>query len=419
MDSHRIQRRTFITAVGSSTLVALAGCAGQSDTQDTDEPESTPTEASPSTPTEEPTPTSDEQETPVDTVSTENVVYAFAPGKISIIDPENATVVTELTDGFDEVDWGDVITSPDNRRMFVNDGSKAQVIVIDTQRQEIETRVEVGPDPVHMYHPRQNELWTHSDEEGAFYVVDMSDLTVTDSIVGALEDTGHGKLAYHEDLGDTGYATNTNDPGIHVVDLVAKEVTDFIETHDEGGTHAKRYNPVSGHLYVEGTRDSRTAVVDPAENTVVDHIEYVGQIFNTPGNDYVVWVHEEQGVNVLDPAKGEFVAEISVEGAPDKMFFHEEGGTVHGFTANTQNSKSAVIDFDRLEIVDEVEVGDILRPEGAHFLHRGGLAADGWFVTPASGDGVVSVVDAAARELHAKVEVAEGVDTVGYVGEFQ
>jgi hypothetical protein len=158
MDSHRVQRRTFITAVGSSTLVALAGCAGQSDTQDTDEPESTPTEASTPTPTEEPTPTSDEQETPADTVSTENVIYAFAPGEISIIDPESATVVTELTDGLDDVDWGDVITTPDNRRLFANDGGRAQVMVIDTQRQEIETRVEVGPDPVHMYHPRENEL---------------------------------------------------------------------------------------------------------------------------------------------------------------------------------------------------------------------------------------------------------------------
>jgi hypothetical protein len=142
-------------------------------------------------------------------------------------------------------------------------------------------------------------------------------------------------------------------------------------------------------------------------------------MYNTPNDEYVVWVDEEQGVNVLDPEREEFVAHLDVEGEPDKMFFHEEDGTIYGFTTNTQDSKTDIVDFNRLEVVGQAEVGDILRPEGARFLHRGGLSADGWFVTPASGDGVVSIVDASARELHAKVEVAEGVDTVGYVGSFQ
>lgn len=87
-----------------------------------------------------------------------------------------------------------------------------------------------------------------------------------------------------------------------------------------------------------------------------------------------MFVDEEQGVTVLDPETGEFVAEIDVEGAPDKMFFHEEGGTVYGFTANTQNDMAAVVDFDQPEVVGEVEVGGIARPEGAERLHRGGLA---------------------------------------------
>lgn len=389
-------RRTFVKTVAVGTIAGLAGCTGQDESgQDQTQTETTPSNG--------------------DDTSTENIIYAFSPNKITLIDPQNAEVIGELTDGIDGASWGDAFSSTDDGRLFVNEGSNAQILVIGSE-QQIETRLDVGPDPVHMYHPRENELWTHSDEEGAFYVIDMNEPTVMDKVVAAQENTAHGKLAYHDQLGDTGYATNTNDPGIHVVDLAAKEVTDFIETHDEGGTHAKRYNPVSGHVYVEGTQDARTAVVDTEDNSVVDHYDIVGHIYNTPDDEYAVWVDEEQGVNVLDPEQGEFVAELSVEGAPDKMFFHEDGDTVYGFTANTQNSKAAVVDFDQLEIVGTVEVGDIHRPEDAQRLHRGGLTANGWFVTPASGDNVVSIVDATTRELHAKVEVAEGTETVAYTG---
>lgn len=399
MVPNRVSRRTFVKTATVGTIASFAGCAGQSE----DDSDQTPTENTPSNENDS---------------SSENVIYAFSPGQITLIDPQNAEVIGEITDGVDDAGWGDALSSPDNRQLFVNDGTNAQVAVIDTEQQQIETRLDVGPGATHMYQPSENELWTHSDEEGSFYIIDMTELAVTDKVVAAQEDTAHGKLAYHEQLGTTGYATNTNDPGIHVVDLETKETTDFIETHDEGGTHAKRYNPVSGHLYIEGTMDSRTAVVDAEENTVVDHLDVIGHIYNTPNDEYVVWVDEEQGVNVLDPEQNEFVADIPVEGGPDKMFFHEED-TVYGFTANTQNSTAAVVDFDQLEIVDTVEVGDIHRPEDAQRLHRGGLAANDWFVTPASGDNVVSIVDAPARELHAKVDVTEDTDTVAYVGSFE
>lgn len=418
MSGNSLPRRTFVKTATVGAILGLAGCSGQTEDDGEAPAEDEQDEGNDSADGDEAS-ADDQEETDGegdDETPTANVIYAFAPDRIAVIEPESAEVVTELDADFQEADWGDILSSPDNRRLFANHANAAQVLVIDTEAHEIETRLDVGPDPTHMYHPRESEIWTHADEDGSFYIIDIDDLQVTDKVTAAQEDAGHGKLAYHEELGDIGYATNTNDPGVHIVDLEAKEVTGFIETHDDGGTHAKRYNPVSGHVYVEGTRDSRTAVVDPEENTTIDHFDIVGHIYNTPNDEYVVWVNEEQGVHVLDPEQGDFVAEIPVEGGPDKIFFHEEDDTVYGFTANTQNSKAAVIDFDQLEVVTEVEAGDILRPEGAEFLHRGGLTADGWFVTPASGGGVVSIIDAAAHELHAKVEVTEGVDTVAYVG---
>lgn len=184
------------------------------------------------TPTEDTETPEDDDQKESEEQPTENVIYAFAPDRISIIEPEQAEVVAEITADFGEEDWGDILPSPDNRRLFINRAKASQVLVIDTGAQEIETQLDVGPDPTHMYHPRESEIWTHADENGTFYVVDIENLDVVDRVVAALNESGHRKLAYHDELGDAGYATNTKDSGVHVVDLKAKESTDFIETHD-------------------------------------------------------------------------------------------------------------------------------------------------------------------------------------------
>lgn len=98
---------------------------------------------------------------------------------------------------------GDAFPSPNNRRLFVNDGANAQVLVIDTEQQQIETRLDVGPGATHIYQPLENELWTHSDEEGAFYVIDINELTEMDKAVAAQENTAYRKLADHEQRGTT------------------------------------------------------------------------------------------------------------------------------------------------------------------------------------------------------------------------
>ena len=59
--------------------------------------------------------------------------------------------------------------------------------------------------------------------------------------------------------------------------------------------------------------------------------------------------------------------------------------------------------------------GDIERHENIHSLHRGGVIVGGFFFTPASGDGVVAMINAEKQTLHAVVRV-EGTTHVAYVG---
>jgi len=395
MDGGKHRRRTFLQSL---TTGAIAGALGLSN----------PVSATGATGQD---------------VSDGNVIYAFAPDRVAVIDPEAGEVLAEITSGITNVSWGDPIAVPEQNRLFVNAVNNAQVIVFDTDEQAIEDRVEIGPDPVHMYNPVEGELWSHADAEGAFYVVDAADLSVTDRVVAALEDTAHGKLTFHEELGDKAYATNTNDPGLHVVDLAGKETTGFVETcaaddGEDGSTHAATYNPVSDRTYAECLPpQSGSAAVDVSDDTVAEQFDVAGTMVNTPDDRFVVWVDKTNDkLEVLDAEAGEFAATIPVEGGPDGIEFRERDGTLLGFTANTLTSDTAVVDFEELSVVTRIEAGEIARPEGADTFHRTGLAAGGYFVTPASGDGVVSVIDAEALELHAKVPVAEGVEGVAYVG---
>jgi YVTN family beta-propeller protein len=356
------------------------------------------------------------------TLTTKDVLYAFAPEKIAVIEPKSASIVKTISTGLVGVEWADPILSPDGRLVFVNDRANAKVIVIDAEEHEVIKKIPVGPRPVHIYNPLHgNEIWTHSDEEGAFYVIDTNSIEVTSRVVAALNNTGHGKLRYHETLGNKAYATNSNDPAVFVINLQNKSVTKTIklcETEEgTGGTHGKAYSPYSKHAYFECSRTGKTAVLDTTTDTLVKYLDGSGQLFETPDERFVVIMDKRNSkVHVIDATRGsEIIASIPVEGGADKIYFHEKDGRLYGFTANTLTPDSAVIDFQEMKVVKRIAAGDIERPEGAAFLHRGGDSGGGFFFTEASGDGVVAIIDVESQTLHAAVPLKK-VDHVMYVG---
>ena len=350
---------------------------------------------------------------------TQNVLYAFAPGKITVVEPKTATVIKEISGGLKGSVWNDAVVTADNRLIFANDSSNNRVHVIDTEKQEIIKQIEVGDRPVHMFNPHHgNEMWTHSDTEGAFYVINIETLKTTAKVVAALDNTGHGKLRYHDTLGKKAYATNTNDPAVFVIDMEKKEVTKTIEVGDgKPGTHGKAYSPHSKHAYFECTGFGKTAVVDTTTDTVVKYLDVRGQLFESPDEKLIIVMDQRYDeVHVIDATKGsDVIGTISVAGGADQIYFQEQEGRLYGFTASTLSPDCSVIDFQKMQVIKRVAAGDIKRHEGAPFSHRGGVLGGGFFFTPAEGDGVVAIIDTNSRTLHAAVRV-EGTTKVAYVG---
>lgn len=145
-----LRRRDFISTVGFSCLAGLAGCIGGNDENTGENGDGGARE-------------DDTTNGDGDSVGqVEDVLYAFAPDGISIVDPESADVVGGITEDIGGADWGDARLTPDDR-LFVVDAARARVVVIDIETRELVDQVDMGPGGTHMYRPREGELWAHSD----------------------------------------------------------------------------------------------------------------------------------------------------------------------------------------------------------------------------------------------------------------
>ncbi len=227
---------------------------------------------------------------------------------VAAVSPTDGTTlaVTEIAElaalsGTDAPGWGDAVVGPDGRRLFANARSVGRVLVLDADTLAVEAVLEVGPTPTHIYNPNHSsEIWTHSDVEGSFYIIDADSLTVSGPLSAALAGSGHGKLAYGEGLGDAYFATNTNDPGVFPIDGAARTVGDIINVcgvpcdddpatvTDEtlslcGGTHDKGYNPATDWVFIQCTGGRGFSFIDAADGTVVEDMRPVtGSVAQSP-----------------------------------------------------------------------------------------------------------------------------------------
>jgi|GEM_PF-2857326 len=162
-------RRHMMMAVGAGVLGSVAGCLGSDDTEDSGQT---------ATASQGDDDQSGAQTESPEAIGSEGLVYAFASNRIAMIDPETGEVVDDITDSIDENEWGDVVITHDHSQVFAIEQSLSQAVVINTETRVIDATIDIGPSPVHMYHPKPNEVWVHSDAEGAFYVIDRDTLAV-------------------------------------------------------------------------------------------------------------------------------------------------------------------------------------------------------------------------------------------------
>jgi len=301
--------------------------------------------------------------------------WAFYSGGIAVINPETCLIETTIDkDQFGNPlpdRWADGIymqfhnrTVSDSRRqlhenhdhsirgyVMINSGVNrydnatgdkvSDVYAVSTESRAVTSIVQVGPGVVHSYgiHTR-DEFWTHSDDDGHFYVIDLSDLTkYSDKVKAHEEFFFHGKLLWDEDgtLGNRGYATSTGERFLFQLDMLDGELTrsyDFSKDVLDGtcfGLHGIAYSSVNQHIYAECVGGSATLefdVDDPDKIVfVAQHFDITGALYEVPDGSYVVAANKgDEKLHVFKPnangVKSTNVFNANVPGRPDTPSFY-------------------------------------------------------------------------------------------------
>ncbi len=307
-----------------------------------------------------------------------------------------------------------------NNRYNVDGEEINQVIVFETSDYSFQAVDIDGGRLTHMFNPNHEDfVWTHSDVEGAFYVINVHSLVKEGPFVAALNDTGHGKLLYHPDLGTKSYATNTDVPAAFPVERSNRTVGDaitlcevlddndnpIIDTEGDGrafgGTHDKAYGVGNKYVYFQcsgsATVDGKTytngrqAVVDTTTNQVVDHLNLPGRaaqpygnvLYFTDGANNIISsidTRVNDGLNVTD--------QLTVGDHPHyDIKMYESAGVKYGITTTLSDGEDGndvllikLHDDGKLELMRRVEIGKLTVPEGArHFDRRNGISKSHFF----------------------------------------
>ncbi len=345
-------------------------------------------------------------------------LYCFASEGICIVDVRGQNVLQAIeTSSEGRFQWSDGLITEDQRLIFINERVKNQVFVIDTNLNKIVSILDVGKSPVHMYiTPDGKEVWTHSDEEGSFSIIDVSTLRVTGNVVAAATGTGHGKLLVHSDLGTKGYATNALDKFVHIVDLANKRVTGKIDTPSI--THGKAYSTITKRAYI-ACRDG-LAVIDTNTDTFVKHIDAGGLVSGSPdGKLFLSAKREENKLVIVDALTDEIATVLPSPGGTDALFFNEKNGRIYLYAINVDASDVSIIDLTSLTDVKRIPIADRFLPPNAPphaAAHRSGCMSDDYLFVPASLEKKVEFIDTEKQELTKSLDVGMRVQQSFYVG---
>jgi hypothetical protein len=351
-------------------------------------------------------------------VPSHNVVYAFSPNKIVVVDPK--TLETKSI-SVPNIMWGDVVASPDHKLLFANDRTNNAVQVISIDSLKVVKSISIGKRPVHTYNPKaRNEIWAHSDIEGTFYVIDTGSLSVTHKVLAASDAAkgGHGKLLWSTALGDKAYATNTNDTKLHVLSLSQYKETGTIETGCKG-THGHSYNIPTKMVYI-ACNDGHVVVINPATDTFLTTLVGGSQVW--PGA-HDEWISEDspylvspmaQTMKVIDTKTRMNVGDINLKDT-GFVVLHNVAGKLLGFTVGNREPFVYVIDVKAMKVTKQIDVTPPKPPEG---LSEGGGDivdhGDMLYVVRAL-DGMLSIIDMKEQRNKGSVFIEKGVNHIVYV----
>ncbi len=350
-------------------------------------------------------------------------VYVFGNGKVAIVDAATGSVVKTISDGLQGItSWDDTVRSADGRRLYVSAHSKNEVLVFDTVARSLLKVIPVGVNPVHLSLVNGGtELWSHSDAEGTFYVIDISSLNVIDKVDASTTHSGHGALVAPP-IGTEYYATNVNTPGLFVIDARTRKVTKTIAlckgSDGTGGGHGVGFTAENRYVYVQcsGTL-AKVAVVDTSDDTFVQYLDSSGDIYTAPDGSVAAIANSHANtLDLINASPGLVsISSVPIPNRAASAFFDRVDGKTLAFVADLKSPDVEVVDVAAKTIAKTIP-GTPLAGQGPDtIVPRSSDLGGGYFYTIVRPTGVLNIIDVHTLAVTASVTV-DGAFTVAFVG---
>jgi hypothetical protein len=299
--------------------------------------------------------------------------WAFYAGGVAVVNPTTCQVETDITvDGrgiaLPTSGWNDGVyiqynnqqtgASPGatpvvppelegyilvNARTEVNnsiDEPASEVYIFDTQARKMINRVTVGLNSTTAYAIHTlDEVWVHSDDDGYFYVIDISDLTqVPLATKGRVQDyigaSNPGALLWDETgiLGNTGYSSNVGEQFLFNVDLrdiLSRQnlaVNFTLVTSNCTGLNSLAFVASNFHVYAECSNSGGGILEFNVDNNQVSlvkqHFNVSGYLTTLMDGSFVVAVDKEGDMLYMISPNGNAQAStiaynVTVSGGPE------------------------------------------------------------------------------------------------------
>ncbi|XP_001624524.2 follistatin-related protein 5 [Nematostella vectensis] len=284
-------------------------------------------------------------------VKTRNVFFAFADEGINVIDPVTSSVVHRMRGndviqntatkvcGDQACSWGDAV-AVGSGVIYAADVTNRRLIVVDVSSLEVVEAINVSGFPYDLqYVSGRDELWVLNWAERVTGLItqvhgDNGTLAVIKNAMEKLTHTvtdvplRHAIHSFHitdschlRDEERFGYVTHIEEPGIHEVDLAAREISRFIDLSSRGchGTYGFTYSTGSDYGFVQCFTNEKktlqaqypihmktgTVINVLTVNTGLPHISPDGK-YIVSLNEHVIsalYVNEERTIQIGEPIK--------------------------------------------------------------------------------------------------------------------
>ena len=261
-------------------------------------------------------------------------------------------LLTSLTNIDIKIESGQYVAhyNEKNNKLYLIHGGESELLTLDPQSLEIQSKVRVGPNLQHagIFDDKGEIFFLISRDSNSLVMIN----TTTDRIISRIEvqEQPH-HLAL---LADFVAVTNTESQSISIVDIKKLNVVNNIKIDADP---LMIVSDKDERIFVGAIRPAKLFFIDNEEvkNSINLESDPHGIALTGDGENIIVTLPEEDKILIIN-MKGEIIKELQTGDFPHNIDIEPNGN--YGYISNSNDATVSVIDLNEFEIIATIETGN-------------------------------------------------------------